>query len=128
MSRQHPAQSRELSHEEPHDARNFRAVIAAALATTPPDDEESLRRGVWNYVRAERDRGTSPGSVMVALTELVDESKIRTALVRQSVMRRVTRWCVQAYFGYLRAEAVGAGVGAPSVASVAAPPMIASNR
>jgi hypothetical protein len=128
MSRQYPAQSRELSHEAIHEAPRQRAVIAAALAATPVD-EESLRRGVWTYVRGERDRSTSPGSVVVAVTELVNaSSKIRTAFLRQSMMRRVNRWCVQAYFGHLGNEAVAAGVGALSVASVAAPPTIVSKR
>jgi len=127
MSRQHPAPSRELFHEELHDAPHLRAVIAATLAATPVD-EEALRRGVWTYVRSERDRSASPESVVVALTELVHASAIRTAFVRRSVMRRVNRWCVRAYFGHPGGKAVVAGVGAPSVASMAAPPMIASNR
>src|SRR5256714_9056114 len=53
---------------------------------------------VWTYVRAEHDLGASPGSVIVALTELVDASTIGPPLVRQSVMRQVILWCVEAYF------------------------------
>ena len=127
MDRQRPAQARELSLAELEDAQDLRAVIAAALAAIPVDDE-SLRRGVWTYVRAERELGTSPGSVVVALTELVDASTMRQPIVRHSTMRQVILWCVEAYFGYLGGEAVGGDQNARSVASVAARPMIVSNR
>lgn len=127
MYRQGPTQSRALSFEEFEDAQDLRSVIAVALAATPVDDE-SLRRGVWTYVRAEHDVGISPGSVIVALTQLVDASPIRAPFVRQSVMRRVILWSVESYFGYLGGEVVGGGEGAPSADSVVAPPMIVSNR
>ena len=122
-----PTTSRELSLEELEDAQDLRAVISAALATVPVD-EESLRRGVWTYVRAERDVGTSPGFVIVALTELVDVSTIDQVSVRQFVTRQVILWCVEAYFGYLGGEVVGSGDDAPLTDNAVAPPMIVSNR
>jgi len=122
-----PTTSRELSLEELEDAQDLRAVISAALATVPVD-EESLRRGVWTYVRAERDVGTSPGFVIVALTELVDASTIDQVSVRQFVTRQVILWCVDAYFGYLGGEVVGSGDDAPLADSAVAPSMIVSNR
>jgi len=122
-----PTTSRELSLEELEDAQDLRAVISAALATVPVD-EESLRRGVWTYVRAERDVGTSPGFVIVALTELVDVSSIDQVSVRQFVTRQVILWCVEAYFGYLGGEVVGSGDDEPLTDSAVAPPMIVSNR
>ena len=122
-----PTTSRELSLEELEDAQDLRAVISAALATVPVD-EESLRRGVWTYVRAERDVGTSPGFVIVALTELVDASTIDQVSVRQFVTRQVILWCVEAYFGYLGGEVVGSGDDAPLPDGAVAPPMIVSNR
>ena len=122
-----PTTSRELSLEELEDAQDLRAVISAALATVPVD-EESLRRGVWTYVRAERDVGTSPGFVIVALTELVDASTIDQVSVRQFVTRQVILWCVEAYFGYLGGEVVGSGDDAPLADSAVAPSMIVSNR
>ena len=103
MYRHRPTPSRELSLDQIEDARDLRAVITAALATDPVD-EESLRRGVWTYVRTERDVGTSPAFVIVALTELVDASTIEHTSVRQSVTRQVILWCVEAYFGYLGAR------------------------
>ena len=122
-----PTTSRELSLEELEDAQDLRAVISAALATVPVD-EESLRRGVWTYVRAERDVGTSPGFVIVALTELVDVSTIDQVSVRQFVTRQVILWCVEAYFGYLGGEVVGSGDDASLADGAVAPPMIVSNR
>jgi hypothetical protein len=116
-----------LSLEELEDAQDLRAVISAALATVPVD-EASLRRGVWTYVRAERDVGTSPGFVIVALTELVDASSIAQASVRLSVTRQVILWCVEAYFGYLGGEVIGGGDDAPSADSALAQPTIVSNR
>lgn len=100
-------QARELSLEELEDAQDLQAVIAAALSATPVD-EESLCRGVWTYVRAERDLGTSPESVVAVLTELVDASMIGAPADRQSMMQRMIRWCVQAHFGYLEGELTGA--------------------
>ena len=127
MFRQRSVQTRELSLEELEHVGDLRAVIAAALAATPVD-EESLSRGVWTYVRAERDLGTSPESVMVVLTELVDASTIGAPSVRESMMRQMIRWCVQAHFGYLEGELTGVSANAPWADSVAAPPMIVSNR
>ena len=127
MYRDRPSAPRELSLDELEDARDLRAVIAAALATVPVD-EESLRRGVWTYVRAERDIGTSPGFVIVALTELVDAATVEQASLRQSVTRQVILWCVEAYFGYLGGEVVGGGDDAPSADFTTPPPMIVSNR
>jgi hypothetical protein len=127
MYRDRPSAPRELSLDELEDARDLRAVIAAALAAVPVD-EESLRRGVWTYVRAERDIGTSPGFVIVALTQLVDAATIEQASLRQSVTRQVILWCVEAYFGYLGGEVVGGGDDAPSADLAGPPPMIVSNR
>jgi hypothetical protein len=127
MDRPWPAQSRAFSLDELADAQDLRAVITAALATTPLDDE-SLRRGVWTYVRAEHDAGTSPGSVIVALTELVDVSKIRPPVVQQSVMRQVILWCVEAYFGHLGSEVVGGRDHRALDDSVVLPPRIVSTR
>jgi hypothetical protein len=127
MNRQRANPSRALSFEELEDAQDLRSVIAAALAATPVEDE-SLRRGVWTYVRAERDVGASPAAVIVALTQLVDASPIRIPFIRHSVMRRVILWCVEAYFGYLGGEVIGAGDDAPTADPVPTLPMIVSNR
>ncbi len=126
MTRQRPNPSRVLSFEELEDAQDLRSVIAAALAATPVEDE-SLRRGVWTYVRAERDVGTPPAAVIVALTQLVDASPIRIPFIRLSVTRRVILWCVEAYFGFLGGEVVGGGDDAPTAHPVPTP-MIVSNR
>ncbi|HKW48164.1 MAG TPA: hypothetical protein VJN70_11995 [Gemmatimonadaceae bacterium] len=127
MYRQRPTQLKALSFLELEDAQDLRSVIAAALAATPVD-EESLRRGVWTYVCAERDVGVSPGTVIFGLTQLVDASPIRVPFIRHSVMRRVILWCVEAYFDYLGGEAVDGGEDAPPLDPVATPPMIVSNR
>jgi hypothetical protein len=106
MDRPKPAQSRELTFDELEDAQDLRAVITAALAATPID-VEPLRRGVWTYVRAERDMGTSPAAVIVALSALVDSAKLQPQALRESIMRDVILWCVEAYFGYLGGQVVG---------------------
>jgi hypothetical protein len=88
------------------DAHDLRSGIAAALTATPVD-EVLLRRGVWTYVGAERHAGTSPGHVIVALTQLVEASEIFPLPVRQAIMRQVILWCVEAYFGHLGGDVVG---------------------
>lgn len=88
------------------DAQDLRSVIAAALATTPVD-QESLRRGVWTYVGAERYAGAPAGRVIVSLTELVEAARLEPASVRQRITRRVILWCVEAYFGHLGGDVVG---------------------
>ena len=123
MDRPAPAQSGELTLGELDNAQGL-AVIASVLAETTIDDE-SLRRGVWTYVRSERYLGTSPASIIVALTELVESSE-QPPLVRQFITRQVILWCVDAYFGYLGGEVVG-GADAPQEVPPA-PPMIVSNR
>jgi hypothetical protein len=88
------------------DAQDVRAGIAAALKLTPVN-EPLLRRGVWTYVGAERSAGTSPGHVIMALSELVESSDILPMSVRQALMRHVMLWCVEAYFGHLGGDVVG---------------------
>ena len=126
MDRTRSGEPRTLTLEELEDAHDLRAVIAAALAATPAD-EESLRRGVWTYVRSERDRGTPPAAVIVVLTALVDSSTVASHAVRQSITRQVILWCVEAYFGYLGGEVIG-GAEARQAPSPASKPRIVSNR
>jgi len=101
-----PAPPRASTFEELQDAEDLRAVITAALAATPVD-EEGLRRGVWTYVRAERALGTSPAAVIVVLTELVEVTTLHPASNRQSLTRQVILWCVEEYFGYLGSDIGG---------------------
>lgn len=86
--------------EELIDADGLRSVIAAALAVRPIDDG-SLRRGVWAYVCGAREVGTPPGEVIVTLTGLVEASSVAPGDLRDSVVRRVILWCVDAYFGHI---------------------------
>ena len=92
--------------EESADVFDLRAVIHAALAVTPIDDA-MLRRGVWTYVSVERDAGTSPGHVIMALNDLIDDAALSPLSARQAVTRRVILWCVEAYFGHLGGDVVG---------------------
>jgi hypothetical protein len=82
------------------DAEDLRSVIATALAAVPIDDD-TLRRGVWTFVRAERDAGAQPGDVIVALTSLVEAAPIPAGPARLSRLRQAILWCVEAYFGHL---------------------------
>ena len=120
-----PSEPRELSLEQLVDTHDLRAVIVAALGTSPID-ERALRRGVWTYVDAERVVGTPPGSVIMSLTQIVDASGVTPDSLRQAVTRRVILWCVEAYFGYLGGE--GASAGDESSEHRAVPPMLVSNR
>ena len=97
---------RDLTLEEIEDAQDLRSVITAALAP-PSVDHESLRRAVWTYVGAERDVGARPGTVIVALTELVEASPVAPRPARDELTRLVILWCVEAYFGHLGGEGVG---------------------
>ena len=82
------------------DRHDLEAVISDALATRPLD-ESMLRRGVWTYVGAERDAGTSSGRVVLALTELIERSKTTPEMGQRADVRRVILWCVETYFGHL---------------------------
>ena len=82
------------------DAHDLRSVISAAL-TVKPLDEQSLRRGVWTYVGAERDAGASPGEVIASLSELVEAAGITPTTSNREIQRRVILWSVEAYFGHL---------------------------
>jgi hypothetical protein len=82
------------------DRQDLESVIAQALAAQPID-ESMLRRGIWTYVGEERDAGTSPGHVILTLTELIEKSQRTSKMEQQAVMRRVILWCVEAYFGHL---------------------------
>ena len=97
---------RSRSAADVEDTLDLRSVIANALAATPVD-EMSLRRGVWTYVGAERDAGTSPGHVIMQLTDLIEDATITTLADRQALMRSVILWCVEAYFGHLGGDVVG---------------------
>jgi hypothetical protein len=92
------------------DAADLRAAISEALNTTPIDDE-ALRRAVWTFVGTERHAGTTPGHVIIALTELMTAAQIASLADRQAATRRVILWCVEAYFGHLGGDVHGAQAG-----------------
>src|SRR3954470_17160983 len=95
------AETRTLAQLE--DSQDLESVICEALAARPID-ESMLRRGVWTYVGEEHQAGTSPGRVILTLTELIEKSKTTSKMEQQAVMRRVILWCVEAYFGHLGDE------------------------
>ncbi|MFI5227721.1 MAG: hypothetical protein ACHQWU_01555 [Gemmatimonadales bacterium] len=88
------------------DTQDLESVISAALAARPID-ESMLRRGVWTYVGEEHRAGTSPGRVIMTLTELIERSKTASKMEQQAVMRRVILWSVEAYFGHLGGQIDG---------------------
>jgi len=91
------------------DSQDLESVIAKSLAARPIDTS-MLRRGVWTYVGEERRAGTSPGRVILTLTELIEQSKSTSEMEQQAVMRRVILWCVEAYFGQLGGQNLGSAV------------------
>jgi hypothetical protein len=98
------------------DASDLRSVMSTALAARPVD-EAALRRGVWTYVGNERQAGASPGRIIDALTSIIDEAKLETRAQHIALARRVTLWCVEAYFGHLG----GAAIGQPPIGAADAP-------
>ena len=86
--------------EELIDAKALRSIIAAGVASQPID-EQSVRRGIWEYVCSARDLGTPPGHVILSLTTLVEASTVAPGSVRDAILRRVILWCVDAYFGQI---------------------------
>ncbi len=101
-----PAPFTDRNYEAIVDSQDLRSAIVESLAVTPIA-EESLRRGVWTFVAAERNAGTSPGHVIMALTELVEAATVSPVSARPPLMRRVILWCVEAYFGHLGGDVVG---------------------
>ena len=78
------------THEASVAVEDLRSAIVESLTVTPIA-EESLRRGVWMFVAAERNAGTSPGHVIMALTELVEAAKINPAAARPPTLKTVLR-------------------------------------
>ncbi len=103
------------------EARDLRAQISKVLDAAPVD-ERLLRDAVWNFVGAERDSGVSPGRVIPAVTALVEESPNVPASDRQSVLRSVILWSVEAYFGHLGGDVFGRGTSAAAAEPVAPAP------
>jgi hypothetical protein len=85
---------------------DLRSSITAALWARPIA-EVSLRRRVWSYVGEERHAGTSPGHVIIALTDLIDAAAIADVKERHALTRRVILWCVESYFGHLGGDVYG---------------------
>lgn len=90
----------------PFESVDLRAAIAATLTTVPIDDLV-LRAHVWNLVAAQRDRGTGPAQVILALSNLVEDAVVFPVHMRQALVRRIILWTVEAYFGHLGGEVYG---------------------
>ncbi len=84
--------------EDLADAREFRAVISAALAAAPMD-RAALRRAVRSFVDNEREAGGSPAQVITRLTDLVEGAVIVPMSARLALTRRRILWGVDDYFG-----------------------------
>jgi hypothetical protein len=98
MDRFPPARAATRTLAQHRDARDLRAAIVDALAAASVD-EQTVRDGVWTYVRGEREVGVAPGVVILALTDMVDRAKIVPDAARNARTRQVILWCVEAYFG-----------------------------
>jgi len=85
------APTRTLAQHE--DTQHLESVIAKSPAARPIDTS-MLRRGVWTYVGEERQAATSP--------------------------RRAILWCVEAYFGQLGDQILGAPAPDPTLAECTA--------
>src|SRR6476620_1688788 len=90
------------------DERDLRTAIVDALAAASRD-KQTLRNGVWTYVRGERELGVAPGVVILALTDMVDRAKITPEAARDARTRDVILWCVEAYFGQRGGVPAGSG-------------------
>ena len=112
MDRLPPARAATRTLAQHNDARDMRTVIVDALAADPID-AQTLRTGVWTYVRGEREVGVAPGVVILALTDMVERAKIVPDAARIAWTREMILWCVEAYFGQLGGVAVGRDREAP---------------
>ena len=106
MDRLPPARAATRTISQHRDAGDLRAAIVDALAAVPID-EQTLRDGIWTYVRAEREVGVAPSVVILALTDMVERAKVVPDVARIARTRDVILWCVEAYFGQLGGVAVG---------------------
>jgi hypothetical protein len=105
MDRLPPARAATRTLAQHLDARDLRAAIVEALATTDVR-EQTLRDAVWTFVRAERDIGVAPGVVILELTDMVERAGIDPEL-RPLRTRDLILWCVEAFFGHLGGDRVG---------------------
>ncbi|HVH17231.1 MAG TPA: hypothetical protein VNF72_02920 [Myxococcota bacterium] len=99
MERFPPARAATRTLTQHRDSLDLRAAIVQALAAAPID-EQTVRDGVWTYVRGEREVGVAPGVVILALTDMVERAKIVPDTARAARTREVILWCVEAYFGH----------------------------
>ena len=100
MNRLPPDRAATRTVAQHNDASHLRRAIVDALGATPIH-EQTLRDGVWTYVRGEREVGVAPGVVILALTDMVERSKIAPPAARLEWTRNTILWCVEAYFGQL---------------------------
>ena len=113
--RRHSAPKAPPNAADAADFEDLRATLARAIHAKPID-EPAVRRAVWTYVGAERNAGTRPGVVIMALTDLLEKASVTPLVEREALTRRVILWCVEAYFGHLGGEGVGEGDGAMAIA------------
>lgn len=90
----------------PFQHTDLLGAVACELASRPID-EPALHQHVWTYVGDERSRGTSPGRVIITLTELVEQATLASVTQRQALMRSIILSCVEAYFGHLGGDVHG---------------------
>lgn len=109
MDRFPPARADTRTLTQHNSAVDLRAVIAAALGAVPVD-EQALRDSVWTYVRGERQVGVAPGTVILALTDMVQRAEIAPEAASLARTRDVILWCVEAYFGRLGGDPLARGV------------------
>lgn len=98
------------------DTADLRAAVVEAVTATPVE-ERALRRTVWTYVGAERRAGVKAGEVVLALTQMVEGARITPESERQTLVRQVILWCVEAYFGHLGGGIARPDAEAPSVSA-----------
>ena len=96
--------------EDLADAKDLRAVIAAAL-TRIPMDAQDLRCAVWTFVGNERRASVPPALIITRLTALIDEAKSVPSPTRLELARQVILWCVEEYFGHLGGPTPLMGIG-----------------
>jgi len=91
----------------PYDVVDLLAAVASEL-TKEQIDAPLLHQHIWNFVVAERDRGTPAGRVIMILTELVVEAVTPVTPQRQALQRVVLHSAVEAYFGQSDGSLLGA--------------------
>ena len=103
MSHDHSSREVRTAGEEP-SGEALRGAFRAALNARQPSDVDRLREAACEYVRALRERGESPESVVVAVKDVLRRASNGQTPTHDSrreadtLVERVVTWCISEYY------------------------------